>query len=128
MKIFYKKNRGYALIEVLIAITIISIVLMTVMSGVSTGIMAITGNKNQITAMIIAKNMLNEYQLKRMRGTDISDEQVKEYPGFTYSRETVRFEHELLGPIDAKKVDIVIKWSQANRKKSYSLSYIFPSK
>lgn len=124
----YRKNKGYALIEVLVAITIISIVLMTVMSGVSAGITAISGNKNQIVAMIIAKNVLNEYQLKRMRGTDVKDEQVKEYPGFTFSRVTERFEHELLGPIDAKQVDITVDWKEGERKKTYSLSYIFPSK
>ena len=75
------KPDAFAIIEILIAITIISIVLMTIISGISAGIVAISGNRNLTIAMIVARSKLNEFQMMRMRGPDIYDEPVKEYPG-----------------------------------------------
>jgi type II secretion system protein I len=119
---------GFALIEILIALTILSIALIGIISGVSSGIIAISQSKNLTRAMIIAKNELNEFEMNNMRGGDVKDEEVKEYKGFTYSRETKRYEHELLGPLDAKRTEITVKWQEKGRDKTYSVSYIFPSK
>ena len=122
------RNRGFAIIEILVAITILSIVLPSIISGVSAGIMAISENKNLTRAMIIAKNKLNEFLLIKMRGPDITDEQVQEYEGFRYNRKITRFEHEIFGPISAKKVEITITWKQGENQqpRKYSLSYIYP--
>jgi len=120
--------KGYAIIEILIAITIIAIVLTTIISGVSSGIVAISGNRNLTIAMIIARSKLNEFQLLRMRGPDINDEAVQEYPGFQYSRTISRFEHELIGPIKARKVVITVEWKERNRSRNYSISYIYPER
>ena len=122
-----KKNRnGFSIIEILIAITVLSIALLGIISGVSAGVVAISGNKNMTKAMIIAKSQLNEFISERMRGLDINDEAVDDYPEFTSSREIKRFEHELLGPLDANIVKITIKWEERGRKKEYNLSYIYP--
>ena len=96
-----ERDRGFAIIEILIAITILSTVLLTVISGVSAGIVAITGNKNLTIAMTIAKNKLNEFQLLNMRGADIKSEDVKEYPGFKFSRDSKRYVIAMFGRIDA---------------------------
>ncbi len=119
---------GFALIEILIAMTILSIALIGIISGVSGGIIAISQSKNLTRAMIIAKNALNEYEMNNMRGADLRDEEVKDYRGFSYSRETKRFEHELLGPLDAKRIEITVKWQEKGRDKTYSISYVYPSK
>jgi type II secretion system protein I len=124
----YNKKTGFALIEVLIAMTILSIALIGIISGVSGGIIAIAQSKNLTKAMIVAKNALNEFEMNNMRGGDIKDEDVKDYSGFKYSRETKRFEHELLGPLDAKRVEITVRWLEKGRDKSYSVSYIFPTR
>ncbi len=121
------KYNGFALIEILIAITILSISLISIISGVSAGIIAISGNKNLTKAMIIAKNKLNEFEMNNQKGTDISNEVVEDYPDFTYSREIKRFEHELLGPLDAKRIEIEVKWQEKGMDKTYSLTYIYPS-
>jgi type II secretion system protein I len=123
-----KSKNGFALIEILIAITILSISLIGITSAVSGGIIAISRNKNLTKAMIIAKSKLNEFELNNMRGPDINNEQVKEYTGFTFSRTVKRFEHELFGPLDAKRIEITIKWQEKERDRVYSLSYIYPSK
>lgn len=120
------KSDAFAIIEILIAITIISIVLTTIISGISAGIVAISGNRNLTIAMIVARSKLNEFQMMRMRGPDIYDEPVKEYPGFSYSRRIKRFEHEIFGPIAAKRVEIVVSWKDRSKKKSYTISYIYP--
>jgi type II secretory pathway pseudopilin PulG len=120
------KSGAFAIIEILIAITIISIVLTTIISGISAGIVAISGNRNLTIAMIIAKSKLNEFQIMRMRGPDIYDEAVKEYPGFYYSRRIKKFEHVIFGPIAAKRVEIVVNWKDRDKTKSYTISYIYP--
>jgi type II secretion system protein I len=128
----YKKKftRGFALVEILIAVTILSIVLLSVFSGVSTSIKALSDNRNQTLAMIIAKSKMNEFIIDSMRGPDISDEPVQDHQGFTLSRETKRFEHPLMGPLPVKKTDISVKWKTVhfgNRERLYSISYIFAS-
>jgi type II secretion system protein I len=123
-----KTKNGFALIEILIAITILSISLIGITSAVSGGIIAISRNKNLTKAMIIAKSKLNEFELNNMRGPDINNEQVKEYAGFTYGRTVKRFEHELFGPLDAKRIEITVKWQEKERDRLYSISYIYPSK
>lgn len=122
------RNKGFAIIEVLIAITVLAISLSAIISGVSAGIMAISGNKNLTIAMLIAKTKLNEYQLENMKGLDISDEQVEEYPGFTFSREVKRFEHELFGPLDANRAVLTVRWQERGRDRDYSIVYIYPMK
>lgn len=123
-----KNCRGFAIIEILIAITILSIVMLGIISGVSAGIVAISGNKNSTKAMIIAKNKLNEFLLVRKRGTDIQEEAVKEYPGYNFSRKITRYEHPMFGPLDAKRVEIIVFWEERGMKKNYSISYIYPER
>ncbi|MFH0976664.1 MAG: prepilin-type N-terminal cleavage/methylation domain-containing protein [Spirochaetota bacterium] len=123
-----KGKNGFALIEILIAITILSISLISIVSGVSGGIIAVSRNKNLTRAMIIAKNKINEFEMNNMRGPDIKNEEVKEYAGFTFSREVKRFEHELFGPLDAKRIEIRVNWQEKGNNKEYFISYIYPSK
>ncbi|HQO01832.1 MAG TPA: prepilin-type N-terminal cleavage/methylation domain-containing protein [Spirochaetota bacterium] len=121
-----KDTCGFAIIEMLIAIAILSIVLISIISGVSAGIMAITGNKNLTRAMIIAKSKYNEFLIAKMRGPDINAEQLEEYPGFTYSRKAGKYEHGIFGPIPARRVTIIVQWKENDLDKQYSLSYVYP--
>ncbi len=125
MRRFFKQRKGFALVEILIAITILSMLLLSIYTSVSASIGVISGTKNYTRAMIIAKSKMNEFILLRMRGSDISRESVKEYEDFTFSRETTRYENELLGPIPAQKTDITVFWKENGREKKYSLSYIY---
>lgn len=120
--------KGFALVEILIAIAILSMILLSIYTGVSASINAITGTRNYSKAMIIAKSRLNEFIAKNMRGADISKESIEEYPGFKFSRVTKRYENDLLGPIPAQRTEIIINWEEKNAEKSYSLSYIYTEK
>jgi len=119
---------GYAIIEILVAINILSIAMLAVISGVSGGIIAISENRNRTRALIIAESKLNEFVLYRRRASDVRDEPVKEYPGFSYDRVIKRYEHALFGPVDAKKVDIIVKWKERGRPRSYTLSSVYSEK
>jgi len=121
-------KKGFALIEILIAITILSISLLGIISSVSAGILAISGNKNMTKAILIAGNMMNEFEENKMKGPDVVDKDIEEYKGFTYSRETKRFEHELFGPLDAQRVVITVKWQERGLDKNYMLSYIYSNR
>lgn len=119
------KKKGFALIEILVAITILSIALLGIMTGVSSGVVAIAANQDLTRAMLVANSKLNEFLLDEMKGTDIQKESVKEYPGFSYSRNITRYEHQMFGPIDAQKVEITVYWQDRHKEKSYSISYIY---
>jgi type II secretory pathway pseudopilin PulG len=119
---------AFAIVEILIAITILSIALLGIISGVSSGIVAISGNKNITKAMIIAKSRLNEFMMLNFRGADIQAESVREYPGFTFSRKITRFDSELFGPISARRVEMTVTWEERGIKKNYSISYVFQEK
>lgn len=123
----HNREAGFVLVEILIALSILSTVLISVISGVTSSVYVISGMKNYTHAMLIAKSRMNDFMLKNMRGTDLKSQQVKEYPGFTYSRVTERFEHPLLGPLPANKTDIIVTWKERGKKKKYKISYIYQS-
>jgi type II secretion system protein I len=125
MRRYLTQRKGFALVEILIAISILSMLLLSIYTSVSASIGVISGTKNYTRAMIIAKSKMNEFILRRMRGADISRESVKEYTDFTFSRETTRYENEFLGPVPAKKTDITVFWKENRREKKYTLSYIY---
>lgn len=122
------RGGGFALVEILIAIAILSIAMLAIISGVSAGIAAIGGNRNMTRAMLIARSRLSMYYVYRMREPDVQEEAVKEYPGFSYSRKTGKFEHELFGPVSARRVEITVHWLERGRKKNYTLSYVYPER
>ncbi len=125
MRKIFKKYPGFALIEILVAITILSIALLGIMTGVSSGVIAIAANQNLTRAMMVANSKLNEFLLEDMKGTDIQKESVKDYPGFSFSRDISRYEHQMFGPIEAQKVEITVYWQDRNKEKQYAISYIY---
>jgi prepilin-type N-terminal cleavage/methylation domain-containing protein len=119
------RKNGFALIEILIAMAVFSIVLLNIYPTISSGIVAMTGNKNHTTAVIIAKSQMNEFISQRMRGPDLKDEPVEDNQHFLLTRITDRFEHPLLGPLPAKQTTITVSWKEREKEKSISISYIF---
>jgi prepilin-type N-terminal cleavage/methylation domain-containing protein len=119
------KPSGYALIEILIAVTIISIVIITIYSAVTTGSRSIAGYKNVTNAVIIAKSILSEFKLTKPK-LDLSDKPVKGFDGYTYNRTIERYENPLLGPVPVNKLNITVVWKENNHERKYTLEYIFP--
>jgi type II secretion system protein I len=118
-------RQAFALIEILIAMAILSIVLLSIFSGVSSGIHVMSGNQNHTTAMLIAKSSMNEFINERMRGPDLKDEPVEENQRFFLTRVSERFEHALLGPLPAKKTTVTVSWKERERERSFSLYHIY---
>jgi type II secretion system protein I len=120
-----KHKKGFVLVEILIALAILSIVLISVISGVTSSIYVIAGMRNYTQAMLVARSAMNEFIVRNMRGTDLKDEVLKDYPGFYYTRVTKRFEHPLLGPLPANMTDVIVTWNERGRKKEYKISYVY---
>ena len=118
------KKTGFALIEMLISVTILSIVLLSVISGVLSCIYVISENKNYTKAMIIARSKMNDFILAKMRGLDIKNEPIEEYPGFYYSRKTEPYQHPML-PFQIKKTNITVTWNLDKNKVPYKVFYIY---
>ena len=120
-----RRKAGFALIEVLVAVTIVSIVVVSIYRGVMAGSLAISQNAKLTRAVIIAKNKMAEYRLAGMRGTDLSHTDVEGYDGFTFSRVTERFESPMLGALPAKKTVITVFWTADGRERSYSIFTVY---
>lgn len=120
--------RGFALIEVLIAVAILSVVLLSVYSGISSGINIVSNSRNYTKSMIIAKSLMNDFRNVNMRGPDIHDSPVQDYEGFTYDRVTERYELELAGPIELNKTVITVKWRYKGNTNRYDLSMVYKAK
>ncbi|MCU0848175.1 MAG: type II secretion system GspH family protein [Spirochaetes bacterium] len=123
-----KRKKGFALIEILIAASILSIILISVFTGVSSSIYAMAGSKNYTKAMMIAKSKMNEFILKKMREPDVNKEPVEGYTEFLLTRETKRFEHTFTGPIPTNITEITVSWKERERDKTYKIFYIYAQK
>lgn len=121
-------TRGFALIEVLIAVAILSVVLLSVYSGISSGINIISNSRNYTKSMIIAKSLMNNFRNENMRGPDIHDAPVEDHEGFTYDRITERYELALAGPITLNKTAITVKWRYKGNINQYQLSMVYQVK
>ena len=106
---------------------ILSIILLRVFAAVSTGIRAISLVRNNTIAILIAKNELNDFILSRMRGTDLKDETIEEYPGFKFTRETTKLDFGL-GPFEIKKTLISVNWKERGKERTYDLTFLHESR
>lgn len=123
-----ERNRGFVLIEVLIAVTILSVVLLSVYSGISSGINIIGNSRNYTRAMIIAKSLMNEFRNESMKGVDMKGAPVTNYPDFNYDRVSERYENPMLGPLPVNKTAIRVKWKYKGIENSYELTMIYQVK
>lgn len=122
------RNKGFVLIEVLIAVTILAVVLLSVYSGISSGINIIGNSKNYTRAMIIAKSLMNEFRNDSMKGVDMKGAPVASYPDFNYDRVSERYENPMLGPLPVNKTAIRVKWKYKGIENSYELTMIYQVK
>jgi type II secretion system protein I len=121
-------EKGFALVEILITVAILSMVLLSVISGVTSSIYVISSMKNYTQAMLIARSKMNDFILKNMRGTDIQHEEVREHPEFSYTRATRRFDHPWLqGPVPINITDVIVFWKERGKEREYKISYIYLS-
>ncbi len=121
-------NNGFVLIEVLIAVTILSVVLLSVFSGISSGMNIIGNSKNYTRAMLSARSLMNEFRSEGMKGVDVKDEPVKSFPDFIYDRVSERYENPMLGPLPVNKTSITVKWKYKGIENSYELSMVYQVK
>jgi len=128
----FKINKGFALLEVLIAVTILSISLLGIHSMVIRNMNIIADSKNQTKALMIAKSLMNEFRYNNMREADISDSAIENYPDFTYDRVTSRYEDEfitpMIKPMIINKATIKVKWKYKGKEISSELSMIYQAK
>ncbi len=121
-------NNGFTLIEILIAVAILSMILIGVFSGISSSINSVSQSKNFTRAMLIARTEMNDFIINRMRGADIVEKKSENYEEFTFSRKTEKVTHPLLELLNAQKTKIVVSWKQKSRTYNYSLFYIYPKR
>jgi type II secretion system protein I len=119
-------RNGFALVEVLVALVILSVVILSLYSGLTTGLSVISGARGYTRAMIIADNRMQQFILEKKKGPDMEREPSREFEGYTVSRNTVKFEHPLLGQLPARKTTITVRWEEKGVERSYDVFYIYP--
>lgn len=124
----YLAGNGFVLVEVLIAAAILSVVLLSVSSGIASGIKVINNSRNYTQSMVIAKSLINEFRNNKMQGTDIRDEIVEDNPDFRYDRITSRYDQPFFGPLVVNKTTITVKWRYKGREEHYDLMMIYQVK
>lgn len=122
-----RRRNGFALLEILIALVVLSTILLRVYSSVATGIGALSRVKNNTIAMLIARGELNDFLLRNMRSSDMKDEPVSEFPNFYLSRETTRLDLGL-GPFEVQLTRIVVRWKDRGREQQYRLNFFHEAK
>jgi len=122
------RSKGFVLIEVLIAVTILAVVLLSVYSGISSAINVINNSRNYTDAVVTAKSLMNDFRLNKMRGPDLHNIPIEDKPGFRYDRITGRYENLFLGPLIAQKTDIVVKWDYKGVENNFRLSIVYQLK
>lgn len=106
----YKNNRGFSLIELLIAITILAVGLLAV-AGLQTS--AIKGNFHAIT--ITEATSLAEDRIEAIRNMDYADINYANFPNVQnningiYNRETVIEDDNPLSGL--KRVTVTVRWN-----------------
>ena len=121
------QNEAYALLEILIAIALLSTAVLPVYVSVSQQFSAISKTSDSMKASIYCRNIMNEFRIEPSK-VDLKDKEIKDNPKFKYSIEIKRFEHVLLGPLEAKTVKVTVSWNENGAEKTKSLSYIYPDK
>ncbi len=53
--------------------------------------------------MMAGRSLMNEFRSNNMRGTDMADIPIEQYPDFRYDRISERYENPLFGPLPVKK-------------------------
>jgi|GEM_PF-282038 len=124
-----KRDQGLALIEVIISITILSLVLLRIYPIFILNMNIIGDSKNQTKALMLAKSLMNEFRNDNMREADITDSPIDNYPDFTYDRTTIRYEDDfitpMIEPLIINKATITVKWKYKDKERSSELSMIY---
>lgn len=128
IKGFFSDRKGFVLIEVLISVTILSVVLLSVYSGISSGLNIVGNSRNYTRAMIIAKSLMNEFRSDKMKGVDMKSAPVAGYPDFNYDRVSERYENPLLGPLPVNRTAITVRWKYKGIDNNYILTMIYQVK
>ena len=123
-----RRSKGFVLIEVLIAVTILSVVLLSVYSGISSGINVINNSRNYTEAVVLARSLMNEFRINKMRGTDLRDASIDNKPDFRYDRITKRYESPFLGPLIAQQTNITVKWDYRGRENEFTITMVYQLK
>jgi len=127
-----KRYQGLALLEVIISVTILSILLLNVYPIFMLNMNIIADSKNQTKALMIAKSLMNEFRNNNMREADISDAAIENYPDFTYDRITERYEDDfitpMIEPLIINKATIKVKWKYKGQDRSSELSMIYQAR
>ena len=127
-----KRDRGFILLEVLIASTILAIVVLVLYAFFARSMSYFADSKNETKALMIAKSLMNEFRYNKMREADIADSHVDNFPDFTYDRITTRYEDDfitpMIEPLIINKTTVKVKWKYKDKDASLELSMIYQAK
>lgn len=110
------KNRGFTLVEVLVALVVAVAALTLLSQGFATGARASTSSQYATRAALHAQRVLTEFETGAFSLTSSQNGSFEDDPDFTY--ETKSETGEVSGLTQLK---ITIKWKERNQDQKYEL-------
>lgn len=117
-----QKQRGLSLIEVMVTVLILSVSIMTLLQGITQGILILESAEMMSQAALLAKKKMAELSLKEFKlGLDTSGifEENKKY---SWKVEIKDPELEEAKSYSISQIDLFITWKAGDRKKEIKIT------
>ena len=111
----YRSSTGFTLLEIMVAISIIAIVLVTVYRMHAQTISMNFISRFQTNAPMLAKKVLTEIETKPVDDlADVSGDFGKEFPGYNWQVSVKEVESEALGEIakDLRQIEVIVSLNE----------------
>ena len=109
-----KKDRGFTLLEVIIAVAIMSASMAILLGSVNRNLVVASKSKNQSIAYSLAQQKIGEIELQGYPQVGLDQGTFEEFPGFNWYVNVLPYDIEQLGT-EIRIVMVDIAWDEGNQ-------------
>ena len=117
-----KRSKGFSLLEVVVALAIMSIVLGVLYRAVGGGVRTVGELSDYSRAVIVGESLLQMRDAVPAEGWNESGQ----WEGFRWSVASAPYEQQAGSAVALHRVQVEVSWGEATREKSFSLVSLRP--
>lgn len=119
MRLFFRKNPGFTLLEVMVAVALLSFALVSLLGSVNRNIELTTRSNNTEIAAELAQNIISRIEVEGISNVTEDQGIFEEHPGFEWNLSILPYN---LGALDAEinMIQVVVTWDEG--EESYALN------